>query len=134
MQPSAAAPYACAQACKGAHDPHSHMLCRLIDRAGGLDQWLLHTPDRLLHSDVGSELKFRIGLIYKQRAHDEAKRRRHAIPAQKAQTSSGGAEKADSEGSSNVARSSSGSSPGSEGSGLSSSSGSSQNSVAGTQG
>lgn len=48
--------------------------CRSIERAGGLDRWLLHTPDAHLHSDVGSALKFRIGLLYKQRQHEQ---RRH---------------------------------------------------------
>jgi hypothetical protein len=52
------------------------VLCRLIDRAGGLDRYLLKTPDRLLHSDVGSDLKFRIGLIHKQRWFEEAAQRR----------------------------------------------------------
>ncbi|KAI8464270.1 MAG: hypothetical protein J3K34DRAFT_461995 [Monoraphidium minutum] len=49
---------------------------RQIDRSGGLDRYLLKTPDRLLHSDVGSDLKFRIGLIYKQRWFEEAAARR----------------------------------------------------------
>ncbi len=51
---------------------------RQIDRSGGLDRYLLKTPDRLLHSDVGSDLKFRIGLIYRQRWFQEAAARRRA--------------------------------------------------------
>eukprot|EP00879_Flechtneria_rotunda_P003408 GHRR01003636.1.p1 GENE.GHRR01003636.1~~GHRR01003636.1.p1 ORF type:complete len:165 (+),score=54.59 GHRR01003636.1:196-690(+) len=44
---------------------------RAIDRAGGLDRYLLKTPDSLLHSDVGSDLKFRIGLIYRHKWHQQ---------------------------------------------------------------
>jgi hypothetical protein len=43
-------------------------LCRYIDKAGGLDRYLLKTPDNLLWSDVASDLKFRINLAYKQEA------------------------------------------------------------------
>jgi hypothetical protein len=52
------------------------LLCRSIDHAGGLDAYLLKTPDRWLFSDVGSDLKYRIGLIYKQRWYDAAQARR----------------------------------------------------------
>lgn len=45
--------------------------CRAIDRAGGLDRYLLKTPDSLLYSDVGSDLKFRIGLIYRHMWHEQ---------------------------------------------------------------
>eukprot|EP00877_Chromochloris_zofingiensis_P004397 jgi/Chrzof1/13959/Cz08g19130.t1 len=39
---------------------------REIERAGGLDKYLLKTPDEKLFSDVGSDLKFRIQLVYRQ--------------------------------------------------------------------
>jgi hypothetical protein len=41
---------------------------RLIDAAGGLDRYLLQTPDSQLHSDYASELKFQISQVYKQQA------------------------------------------------------------------
>jgi hypothetical protein len=45
--------------------------CRAIDRAGGLDRYLLKTPDSLLYSDLGSDLKFRIGLLYRHKWHEQ---------------------------------------------------------------
>jgi hypothetical protein len=45
--------------------------CRAIDRAGGLDRYLLKTPDSLLFSDLGSDLKFRIGLLYRHKWHEQ---------------------------------------------------------------
>lgn len=44
---------------------------RLIDRCGGLDNYLLRTPDKRLFSDVGSTLKYQIGQIYKQQRLQE---------------------------------------------------------------
>ncbi|KAF6251330.1 hypothetical protein COO60DRAFT_1561439 [Scenedesmus sp. NREL 46B-D3] len=44
---------------------------RAIDRAGGLDRYLLKTPDSLLYSDLGSDLKFRIGLLYRHKWHEQ---------------------------------------------------------------
>jgi hypothetical protein len=61
--------------------PPGPLLCRQIDRAGGLDRYLVRTPDKLLHSDVGSDLKFRIGLIMKQRWYEEAAARRRDATA-----------------------------------------------------
>lgn len=46
---------------------------RRIEQAGGLDSYLLKTPDALLNSDVGSDLRFRIGLLKKQQQFDELK-------------------------------------------------------------
>ena len=62
-----------------------------MDRSGGLDRYLLQTPDRLLHSDVGSDLKFRIGLIYKQQWYEEAAQRRREATAAAARLGEGGA-------------------------------------------
>ncbi len=66
------------------------ILHRHIDDAGGLDSYLLRTPDRLLMSDVGSDLKFRIGLVYKQRWHDleqqkQQQRRLQSVPQRRPQ-------------------------------------------------
>jgi hypothetical protein len=47
--------------------------CRAIDRAGGLDRYLLKTPDSLLYSDLGSDLKFRIGLLYRHKWYEQRK-------------------------------------------------------------
>ncbi|WIA17891.1 hypothetical protein OEZ85_009391 [Tetradesmus obliquus] len=44
---------------------------RAIDRAGGLDRYLLKTPDSLLYSDLGSDLKFKIGLLYRHKWHEQ---------------------------------------------------------------
>ncbi|WIA38192.1 hypothetical protein OEZ86_001541 [Tetradesmus obliquus] len=44
---------------------------RAIDRAGGLDRYLLKTPDSLLYSDLGSDLKFKIGLLYRHNWHEQ---------------------------------------------------------------
>eukprot|EP00878_Enallax_costatus_P011892 GHUV01012416.1.p1 GENE.GHUV01012416.1~~GHUV01012416.1.p1 ORF type:complete len:172 (+),score=57.93 GHUV01012416.1:728-1243(+) len=44
---------------------------RQIDKAGGLDRYLLKTPDSLLFSDVGSKLKFRLGLTYRHKQYQE---------------------------------------------------------------
>jgi len=43
--------------------------CRAIDTAGGLDRYLLKTPDSLLHSDVASDLKFKLSHIYRHKQH-----------------------------------------------------------------
>ena len=37
--------------------------CRDVESKGGLDDYLLTTPDRLLRSDVASQLKWRITSI-----------------------------------------------------------------------
>jgi hypothetical protein len=39
---------------------------RQIDSSGGLDRYLLTRPDAKLFSDVGSELKLKIGLMKQQ--------------------------------------------------------------------
>jgi hypothetical protein len=48
---------------------------RAIDKAGGLDRYLLKTPDALLWSDLGSDLKFRLGLIYRHQQHQQWQQR-----------------------------------------------------------
>lgn len=50
--------------------------CRAIDRAGGLDRYLLKTPDSLLFSDKGSNLKFQIGLIHRHQQWLQAQQQR----------------------------------------------------------
>lgn len=50
--------------------------CRAIDRAGGLDRYLLKTPDSLLHSDKASDLKFRLSCIYGHKQHEEQQQHR----------------------------------------------------------
>ncbi len=47
----------CLHACVHAYD------CRDVETKGGLDDYLLTTPDRLLRSDVASQLKWRITSI-----------------------------------------------------------------------
>lgn len=47
--------------------------CRLIERAGGLDSYLLNTPEVMLNSDLGSDLKFRIEQVKKEQAYQQAK-------------------------------------------------------------
>jgi large subunit ribosomal protein L28 len=47
---------------------------RAVDAAGGLDRYLSSTPDRLLHSDVASEL--RLEVLMAQRAAREQQQRR----------------------------------------------------------
>lgn len=56
-------------------DVTTHAL-KLIDACGGLDNYLLRTPDKNLHSDVASDLKFQIGLVQKQRAYESWLRKR----------------------------------------------------------
>jgi hypothetical protein len=51
-------------------------MCRSIDSAGGLDRYLLNTPDALLHSDVASKLKFRLSSIYWHKQHQERQQQR----------------------------------------------------------
>lgn len=34
---------------------------------------MLQTPDAMLHSDIGSDLKFRIGLIYRHQEYEQPK-------------------------------------------------------------
>lgn len=53
--------------------------CRQIDKAGGLDRYLLKTPDSLLHSDVGSDLKFQLGLIYRHKQYQERQQQRQQL-------------------------------------------------------
>lgn len=50
--------------------------CRAIDRAGGLDRYLLKTPDSLLHSDKASDLKFKLSCIYGHKQHEEQQQQR----------------------------------------------------------
>lgn len=40
-------------------------MCRWIDKSGGLDRYLLNTPDRQLNSDVGAKLRDRIAASMK---------------------------------------------------------------------
>lgn len=62
-------------ACNDADPVAVYTGCRAIDRAGGLDRYLLKTPDAQLHSDVASKLKFRLSTIYWHKEH-EAKQQR----------------------------------------------------------
>ena len=48
------------------------LLCRTIDRVGGLDAYLLGTPERKLGSDVGMQLRQHIEAALRMRAADQA--------------------------------------------------------------
>ncbi|MEW5300767.1 MAG: hypothetical protein WDW38_005307 [Sanguina aurantia] len=45
-------------------------MCRHIEGMGGLDEYLLKTPDSMLKSDVSSALRFKIMSIHQKAEHD----------------------------------------------------------------
>ena len=49
-----------------------HDICRTIDRMGGLDAYLLGTPERKLDSDVGTQLRQHIEAALHMRAASQA--------------------------------------------------------------
>jgi hypothetical protein len=51
-------------------------LCRAIEQAGGLDRYLLNTPDSLLQSDKASNLKFKLSNIYWYKQHEQKQQQR----------------------------------------------------------
>ncbi len=51
--------------------------------SGGLDRYLLTRPDAKLFSDVGSELKLKIGLIQKQQQLAEVQQWQAELAAQR---------------------------------------------------
>lgn len=59
--------------------PVTTSVLRRIDFLGGLDAYLLQTPDNRLWSDVGSQLKFEIGLVNQQQKYQEFMRQRAEV-------------------------------------------------------
>lgn len=62
--------------------PATAAALRAVDAAGGLDRYLTSTPDKLLHSDVASELRLEVLLAQRaQRERERLESRRRATEA-----------------------------------------------------
>lgn len=62
----------------------TYCTCRAIDAAGGLDRYLLKTPDSLLHSDVASDLKFKLSHIYRHKQYLQQQEQQQGLQRHKA--------------------------------------------------